>query len=105
MQARYKPMKYLLILAFLVTILVMGAGSLAMAAGDVTAPLVTNVVPANGSMMFTNGSSTIYYQTGNTTPLVIKADYSDEVGGSGIDPSSVMVHLDGSNMLDNCPVQ
>ncbi|MHB1361327.1 MAG: hypothetical protein ACYCW5_01850 [Thermoleophilia bacterium] len=36
---------------------------------------------------------------------MIKADYSDEVGGSGVDPASIMVHLDGGNMLDNCPVQ
>jgi hypothetical protein len=73
--------------------------------GDTTAPVITNVVPANGSTIYTNGSSTIYYQSGNTTPMVIKADYSDEAGGSGVDPASVMVHLDGMNMLDNCPVQ
>lgn len=73
--------------------------------GDTTAPVVTNVVPVNGSTIYTNSSSTIYYQNGNTTPMVIKADYSDEVGGSGVDPASVMVHLDVMNMLDNCPVQ
>lgn len=109
MQARYKPMKYLLILAFLVAIFAVGASSIAVAAypvdPDTTAPVVTNVVPADGSTIFTNGSSTIYYQLGNTTPLVIKADYTDEVGGSGVDVASVMVHLDVSNMLMNCPVQ
>ncbi|MHB9112021.1 MAG: hypothetical protein ACYC4D_05275 [Thermoleophilia bacterium] len=109
MQAHYKPMKYLLILAFLVAILAVGTSSLAVAAypddPDTTAPVVTNVVPADGSTIFTNGGSTIYYQSGNTTPLVIKADYSDETGGSGVDVASVMVHLDVSNMLMNCPVQ
>lgn len=109
MLARHKPMKYLLILAFLAAIFAMGANSLAVAAypvdPDTTAPVVTSVVPADGSTVFTNGGSTVYYQLGNTTPLTIKADYSDETGGSGVDVASVMVHLDVSNMLMNCPVQ
>ncbi|MBK5225864.1 MAG: hypothetical protein JJD96_04720, partial [Thermoleophilia bacterium] len=105
MQSRNKSLRYILIVAFMVAIFATAMGSLAMAAGDITAPVVTSVTPANGSTMYTNGSSTIYYQLDNTTPLVIKADYSDEVGGSGVDVNSVMVHLDGSNMLDNCPVQ
>ncbi|MFA5801496.1 MAG: hypothetical protein WC911_03370 [Thermoleophilia bacterium] len=86
----------------------MATGSFTVAAGsgpDTTPPTVTSVTPANGSTMYTNGSSTVYYQLGNTTPLVIKADYSDEAGGSGVDETSVMVHLDGGNMLGNCPVQ
>ncbi|MHB9111753.1 MAG: Ig-like domain-containing protein [Thermoleophilia bacterium] len=99
-------MKYLIILAFLVAIFAIGAGSFAIAANpDTTAPLVANVVPADGSIIYTNSGSTIYYQIGNTSPMVIKADYSDEAGGSGIDPGSVMVHLDGGNMLFDCPVQ
>jgi len=89
----------------LVVIVSLALGSLAMAVVDTTAPVVTNVVPTDGSTMYSNGSSTIYYQSGNTTPMVIKADYSDEVGGSGVEPLSVMVHLDGGNMLMNCPVQ
>jgi len=101
---KYK-MRYLFMFS-LVVILGLALGSLAMAVVDTTAPVVTNVVPTDGSTMYTNGSSTIYYQLGNTTPLVIKADYSDEVGGSGVDATvmGVMVHLDGSNMLDDCPV-
>jgi len=79
--------------------------SVAMATADVTNPVVTSVTPANGSTIFTNGGSTVYYQSGNSTPMVIKADYSDEVGGSGVDPANVMVHLDGENMLFDCPVQ
>lgn len=103
-RSRYK-MRYILIFS-LVMVLSLAMGSLAMAiTGDTTAPLVTNVVPIDGSTIYTNGSSTVYYQLGNTTPLVIKADYSDEVGGSGVDVNSVMVHLDGGNMLGNCPVQ
>ncbi|MFA5810253.1 MAG: hypothetical protein WC935_07970, partial [Thermoleophilia bacterium] len=95
-------MRYILIFS-LVMVLSLAMGSLAMAiTGDTTAPTVTSVTPANGSTIYTNGSSTVYYQLGNTTPMVIKADYSDEVGGSGVDVNSVMVHLDGGNMLMNC---
>ena len=63
---------------------------------DVTAPVVSNVIPANGATVYTNGTSTI---------TSVSADYSDEVGGSGIDPTSIMVHLDGGNMLFDCPTQ
>lgn len=105
MQNLYRPKKFFMAVALIAAFAILGIGSVAMAAGDITAPVVTSVTPANGSTMYTNGSSTIYYQLGNTTPLVIKADYSDEAGGSGVDPASVMVHLDGSNMLDKCPVQ
>ncbi|RJQ47702.1 MAG: hypothetical protein C4534_00575 [Gaiellales bacterium] len=72
---------------------------------DTTAPTVSSVTPADGSKIYTNGSSTIYYQMGNSTPLTIRATYADEPGGSGVDPASVMVHLDGSNMLYDCPIQ
>ncbi len=90
------------------TVLIFTAFAVSATAGataDVTAPTVTNVIPADGSTIYTNGTSTTYYQLGNTTPLVIKADYADEAGGSGVDPTSVMVHLDVGNMLMNCPVQ
>jgi hypothetical protein len=94
-------MRYLFMFS-LVVVLGLALGSLALAVVDTTGPVVTNVVPADGSTIYANGSSTIYYQNGNTTPMVIKADYSDEVGGSGVDVNSVMVHLDGGNMLMNC---
>ncbi|MHB8858206.1 MAG: hypothetical protein ACYC6Z_01790 [Thermoleophilia bacterium] len=98
-----RMLKYFLIGGALLIFLSLAAT--ASAISDTTAPVVTNVVPVNGSTIYTNGGSTIYYQLGNTTPMVIKADYSDEAGGSGVDATSVMVHLDGMNMLSDCPVQ
>lgn len=97
-------LKYFLILA-VVTGGIFAFAASAVAVIDTTAPVVTNVIPADGSTIYTNVSSTVYYQYGNATPMVIKADYSDEAGGSGVDATSVMVHLDIANMLDNCPVQ
>ncbi|MHB1382528.1 MAG: hypothetical protein ACYC5A_08830 [Thermoleophilia bacterium] len=94
----------LLLLLAIVGIMAMSTGT-ALAAVDTTAPSVSSVTPANGSTIYTNGASTIYYQFGNPTPLTIRATYADEPGGSGVDPASVMVHLDGSNMLYDCPTQ
>ena len=96
--------RYGLIIGMVVIIALLAVSATAGAAVDVTAPTVTNVIPADGSTIYTNGTSTTYYQLGNTTPLVIKADYADEVGGSGVDTTSVMVHLDVGNMLMSCPV-
>jgi hypothetical protein len=73
--------------------------------GDTTAPVVTSVTPADGSTIYTNGAQTAYYQLGNSTPMQIRATYEDEVGGSGIDVFSIMVHLDIGNMLFDCPTQ
>lgn len=58
---------------------------------DVTAPTVSNVYPADGATL------------NDITSLTISADYSD--AGSGVDAASVMVHLDVSNMLMDCPTQ
>jgi hypothetical protein len=106
MRKKSKILGLLLVVISVAAITSLAIGSMAMAADpDITAPVVTNVVPANGSTIYTNGSSTIYYQNGNSTPMVIRADYSDDAGGSGVDPAGVMVHLDGGNMLSDCPVQ
>lgn len=109
MQNLYRPKKLFMAVALIAAFAILGVGSVAMAAypddPDLSEPSVTSVVPANGSTIYSNGSSTIYYQSGNTTPTVIRADYTDEAGGSGVDPASVMVHLDGGNMLSDCPVQ
>ncbi|MHB8791944.1 MAG: beta strand repeat-containing protein [Thermoleophilia bacterium] len=58
---------------------------------DTTGPMVSNVYPADGANL------------NDITSLVISADYSDS--GSGVDTASVMVHLDISNMLMDCPIQ
>ncbi len=104
-----RKLKYYLLIGVVMAIAVTAT---AVAAGDTTAPVVSSVTPADGSTVFTNGDSTRYYNNGSKTaaPYVIKADYSDEVGGSGVDASSVMVHLDGTGigdgfMLMDCPVQ
>ena len=104
----HKHGKSMIRILFLLTVTLIAGlmvQSIAQAVVDVTKPVVTSVTPVDGSTIYTNGTSTIYYQSGNATPLTIKADYTDETGGSGVDPASVMVHLDGMNMLDNCPVQ
>lgn len=95
----------LIVLLTIVGLLALSTGTAFAIVADTTAPTVSSVTPANGSTMYTNGASTIYYQFGNATPLKIRATYSDEPGGSGVDPTSVMVHLDGSNMLFDCPTQ
>lgn len=79
-----------------------GSSAFGVVLPDTTAPVVTSVTPVDGSTIYTNSGQTIYYQQGNATPLTIKADYTDEAGGSGVDTVSVMVHLDISNMLFNC---
>jgi hypothetical protein len=93
-------LRYLIAAAVVVTVCCLAFGSLAMAAypedPDTTAPVVSSVVPADGSTVYTNGTTTI---------VAITANYSDEAGGSGVNAESVMVHLDGSNMLFDCPVQ
>ncbi len=98
-----------LVATLLAAIVCLTLGTIAMAAypadPDNTAPVVTSVIPVDGSTMFTNSAATVIYQPGNATPLVIRADYSDETGGSGVDPATVMVHIDGGNMLFDCPVQ
>ena len=104
MHKRGKSMIRILIFALVIAASLMVV-SAAQAQTDVTAPVVTSVTPANGSTIYANVAGTVYYQLGNATPLTMKADYTDEVGGSGVDVTSVMVHLDGSNMLFNCPVQ
>lgn len=100
MKNRFLPGALLPLLA-LAAVLVCATAAIAQA-GDATPPVVTNVVPADGSTIYTNPGFSVYYQSGNTTPMVIKADYADEAGGSGVDPSSVMIHLDIANMLMNC---
>ncbi|MBE0428428.1 MAG: hypothetical protein IBX61_00960 [Thermoleophilia bacterium] len=102
-----KGNRLLLKTILLIAALGIAAASFTAAAGatdDVTPPVVTSVVPADGSTIYTNGDSTIYYQLGNPTPMTIRAEYSDEPGGSGVDTDSVMVHLDIANMLYDCPV-
>jgi len=94
-----------MVVAFLAAAICVLAGSVALATTDTTAPVVTSVTPADGSTIYTNGTGTTYYQISNSTPLTIKADYADEAGGSGVDPTTIMVHLDIGNMLMNCPVQ
>ncbi|MBI5869652.1 MAG: hypothetical protein HZB44_01655 [Actinobacteria bacterium] len=58
---------------------------------DSTFPTVSNIYPADGATL------------NDITSLTITADYSDT--GSGVDIASVMVHLDVSNMLMDCPIQ
>lgn len=98
-------LKYPLIMAVVLAGGVFALTATAMAVGDTTAPVVTSVIPADGSTIYTNGSSSVYYQYGNSTPLQIRAAYNDEEGGSGVDVASVMVHLDIANMLFDCPTQ
>lgn len=94
-----------IVLLAVVGLLALSTGTAFAIVVDTTAPTVSGVTPADGSTMYTNGASTIYYQFGNSTPLTIRATYGDEPGGRGVDPTSVMVHLDGSNMLFDCPTQ
>ncbi len=70
-----------------------GYASFTTVAPDTTAPVITNILPS-GIL----NTSTL------TFPKIISADYSD-TGGSGVDVSSVMVHLDVGNMLMDCPTQ
>lgn len=91
-----KMLKRTTVLFALMMVIALVALSAAQAQADTTAPVVTSVTPADGSTVYTNGVSTI---------TKITATYADEAGGSGVNPDSVMVHLDGGNMLFDCPTQ
>lgn len=88
---KYK-MGYLLM--FLLAALVcLATASLATAAWpadpDTTAPVIDNVWPPDGSII-------------NSSSITISADYSDEPGGSGIDTTSFMVHVDNRMIMTGC---
>ncbi len=56
---------------------------------DTVAPAVSNVLPAEGT--------TIY-----TTSTAISGDFTDASPSSGIDAGTVMVHIDTSQMINDC---
>lgn len=91
-----RPVMISIVVVTLLVIMTAAFAATAGAVSDVTAPVVTNVVPADGSTVYSNGSTTV---------IAISANYSDEPGGSGVDPTSVMVHVDIGNMLFDCPTQ
>ncbi|MHB1326144.1 MAG: Ig-like domain-containing protein [Thermoleophilia bacterium] len=59
------------------------------AATDVTPPVITNVWPVDSSFI-------------NSSSITFSADYSDEPGGSGIDTTSFMVHVDNRMIMTGC---
>lgn len=92
-----RKVKFLRYALMIVTIIIVAFVASA-TAGAVTGagPVISNVIPADAGTVYTNGTTTI---------TAISADYVPGTSGSAVDPTSVMVHLDGGNMLFDCPTQ
>ncbi len=84
-------LRYLFMFLLAAALACLAAASLApaAAAADTTPPVITNVSPADGGTVYTSS-------------ITISADYSDEPGGSGIDPSTAMIHVDNHMIMSGC---